>query len=321
LTLRSASVRRSFAGRGVPLRYRHVMPQNAADAAECAGWLNGSLGTFNDPALLQMGIKAMPGGFTSQFQQDKMLWQHLFRNSRGASFRYADVAANHFKRLSNTYFFDRCLGWTGVCVEANPIYFAGLQANRSCHVVPHCVSNSTDEVDFVGGDSVMGVYGGISGVGMFSDWRRSERPSFRLHCILTQTAFDRSRVKHLHFLSLDVEGHEASVLAGIDFNRMRIDNILCEGQCDRVLPSLGYVRTRHVVSTEWLWEFRDDRRTTRYGGSRGYPAGRSGGTPPVPVPARARSSAFTPTPPCAHHMLAACAELSSRRRSSRWSSL
>ena len=68
---------------------------------------------------------------------------------------YVDIAAHHFKRISNTYyffdvcFFDVCLGWRGVCVEANPVYHAGIRAHRSCDLVPQCASNGTHELNFV----------------------------------------------------------------------------------------------------------------------------------------------------------------------------
>lgn len=168
------------------------------------------------------------------------------------------MAANQYKRLSNTYFCDRCLGWSGVCVEPNSVYWEELREKRSCHVVPHCVSNVTDEITFVGGDSKLGVFGGIDG-SKFSNFRRSSRSPTQMRCLTTQAALDRSHVKHVHLMSLDVEGHEASVLAGINFQRTRIDNILCESNCDSLLPSL-YVRTTHFVGSEWLWQLRDHHR-------------------------------------------------------------
>lgn len=101
---------------------------------ECARWMNGTLGTFHDND--RKGIRFNMRGFTSQYGQDRTLWDRLFKNSTGPEFYYADVAANHYKHLSNTYFFDRCLGWSGVCVEPNPVYWAELRSKRSCHVVP-----------------------------------------------------------------------------------------------------------------------------------------------------------------------------------------
>lgn len=33
--------------------------------------------------------------------------------------------ANNAYDMSNTFFFDRCLGWRGICVEPNPIFWSG----------------------------------------------------------------------------------------------------------------------------------------------------------------------------------------------------
>ena len=223
---------------------------------ECARWMNGTLGTFHNND--RFGIRFNMRGFTSQYGQDRTLWDRLFKNSTGPEFYYADVAANHYKHLSNTYFFDRCLGWSGVCVEPNPVYWAELRSKRSCHVVPHCVSNTTDEVNFRMGDNKFGVFGSIEGSGRFVNLWKESRPIERLRCIRTQSAFDEVHdMSHVHLMSLDVEGHEAAVLDGIDFGRMRIDAILCESGCERVLPRLGYVKTKHIIKDEWLWEKRD----------------------------------------------------------------
>ena len=39
---------------------------------------------------------------------------------------YIDIGAFHPFKLSNTVFFDQCLGWEGICVEPNPY--------RRCHL-------------------------------------------------------------------------------------------------------------------------------------------------------------------------------------------
>ena len=57
---------------------------------------------------------------------------------------YLDIAANHYKRISNTYFFDVCLGWRGLCLEPNPIYHDGLRAHRTCELLPTCASDRAD---------------------------------------------------------------------------------------------------------------------------------------------------------------------------------
>ena len=55
--------------------------------------------------------------------------------------RYLDLAANDAKIGSNSYFFDRCLGWRGICIEANPKYHPGIQATRNCDLIKNCVSD------------------------------------------------------------------------------------------------------------------------------------------------------------------------------------
>ena len=82
----------------------------ATEAEECRGWLNGTLGTYNKPEMTNHKIRAHKGGFTSQHRQDKILYKHLFRNLSRTGI-YADVAANHWKSLSNSYFLtDACTG-------------------------------------------------------------------------------------------------------------------------------------------------------------------------------------------------------------------
>merc|ERR1712216_297635 len=48
--------------------------------------------------------------------------------------------------MGNTAFFDKCLGWRGVCVEPNPFLGSFLRAYRGCQVFQNCV----DEVKIHG---------------------------------------------------------------------------------------------------------------------------------------------------------------------------
>ena len=107
-----------------------------AVAAECRAWMT--------PAG-----SARPLRFTSQFGQDSTLLT-LFAGggASNAGRVYVDVGANDPKGLSNTYFFDKCLGWRGVCIEANPALAATLRSERSCTVVNKCVSATRGTLRF-----------------------------------------------------------------------------------------------------------------------------------------------------------------------------
>ena len=102
--------------------------------------------TAADPAYHDWCLDSMKGSkpAASQDTQDVFVWRNLFldRTIRGERGFYVDSGANDYRKLSNTFFFDKCLGWDGLCVEADPQYHAGIRAHRSCKLVPQCISNS-----------------------------------------------------------------------------------------------------------------------------------------------------------------------------------
>ena len=83
-------------------------------------------------------------GFSfAQAWQDWYLFWNLFsdRLTWGEG-TYVDIGTNHPTRISNTLFFDKCLGWRGVCFEPQAQYHAAIRENRSCTLIPSCVVGS-----------------------------------------------------------------------------------------------------------------------------------------------------------------------------------
>jgi hypothetical protein len=242
----------------------------SAPLEECAGWLNGTLDTWSDPSETRRHA-SQPGGFTSMAKQDKVLYELIFSKIQGRRGTYVDVAANHYKRISNTYFYDTCLQWRGLCVEPNQIYWEGLASHRSCELVRTCASDRAVELDLMLPPvQWLGGMGGVvpkekehpilkwyfrrnrttgrldktkpSGNDVWklyppSAWNSTTR---RMKCVRVGDELARLGFEHVDFMSLDVEGHEAAVLRGIDFSRFRIDHILCENNCNGILEPLGY---------------------------------------------------------------------------------
>src|SRR5947207_13570279 len=66
--------------------------------------------------------------FYSQVGQDRFLLENFFRGKRGGVF--LDIGAYDGETLSNTLFFEKTMGWTGLCVEPLPAAFAKLRATR-----------------------------------------------------------------------------------------------------------------------------------------------------------------------------------------------
>ena len=73
-----------------------------------------------------------------------------------------------------------------------------------------------------------------------------------MQCVRLADVFERLGIRHLDFLSLDVEGSDESALKGIDFKRVTIDFILCEEarDCTATLVPLGYEMRKLQISSQ-----------------------------------------------------------------------
>ena len=181
--------------------------------------------------------------FFSQYNQDIFLYMNHFRHltRRGV---YLDIATNEPVRISNTYFFDACLGWEGVCVEANDKYYKPIRITRSCALVRACVSDTVHNATFV-------VQDGLSGLEATNKnaraWRANNvmhlRKRINVKCVRASDALTPLGIAHIDLLSLDVEGHEFHVLNGINWNITHINVIVMESsnsQCERLLRTNGF---------------------------------------------------------------------------------
>lgn len=227
---------------------------------ECRGWMAGTRSTWS------VGVPRSshrPGGFTSQYKQDKLVWHALFNSTtsnRAADGRirvYAEVAANHYKSISNSYFFDRCLHWRGLCVEPNPIYHANLLSERSCALTTTCVANHTDEIEMrLPKNEWDGARGGATTSHFVHGHHVDSTMPVLKRCVRLQDEFDRLGYPHIDVLFLDLEGSEEFALRGIDFATTRIDYIVCESSCDAMLTAHGYTKVRIPgwVAGDRVWQ-------------------------------------------------------------------
>ena len=148
--------------------------------------------------------------------------------------------------FSNTYFFEKEMGWKGVLIEPNPFNFTLLQQNRPNNFLFNdVISNSKEKVIFRYFKDEMS---GVSGVENtlpenhlrnFFDtekycfeslhdisnenctcWWKKQQTQGRLTLIprTLTSVLQSTGIKEFDFLSLDVEGHEFEVLESWDFS-------------------------------------------------------------------------------------------------------
>lgn len=181
---------------------------------------------FGSLASLQEQIKFLrkEGGFTSQMYQDATLLSILGSAVLRGGGEYADVAAAHPRKLSNTFIFDKCYNWRGLCVEADPLRAKALKEQRSCTVVDTCVSEvEGEEVQFYTVDTEDGTLSnGIANIG------GKTGQSQTMKCKRMSNIFLESNVTRVDIMSLDVESAEPLVLAGIDWSEVTIELIVME---------------------------------------------------------------------------------------------
>lgn len=147
----------------------------------------------------------------SQAGQDT--WVHDLIGDAGF---FVDVGAHDGIVHSNTYALEQ-LGWIGICVEPNAGVYEELCRNRTCATSNLLASDISGSITFDGVRVAM------------SAERVDAAP---LSFLLEQNDAPLS----IDYMSIDVEGHELQVLAGMDFDRWHVrcitieHNFYCDGQ-------------------------------------------------------------------------------------------
>lgn len=167
--------------------------------------------------------------FTSQAGQDQFLHEHFFKNKHNGFF--VDVGAHDGITFSNTHFFEKELGWQGICFEPVPAFFTKLTAARSCICINACVSNIEGVLPFI---EITGCDEQLSGLASTFNKRLlgivlndiktyggtctiKQLPSIRLNDVLAE-----HNVSTIDYLSIDTEGNEQIILESIDFDTFAI---------------------------------------------------------------------------------------------------
>jgi FkbM family methyltransferase len=191
--------------------------------------------------------------YFSQIGQDKILNEEVFNGATNGVF--CDVGAHDGMSSSNSIFFEKSLGWTGVCVEADPKHLNVLQENRSCHIVSAAAYDRDGEVTFT---SNVGYTDMLSGIDQaYNDAHRDRiqkelaehggtSSKITVPCKRLSTIFEKLEMPVVDYLSIDTEGSELSVLQGIDFDKVKINCIDFEVNYP---GSLEHLRTREFLES------------------------------------------------------------------------
>ena len=218
----------------------------------------------------------------SQLGQDEVVWDVLGKLDGGY---FVDLAANDATFLSNTYWLETEHGWNGLCLEANPKYWA-RHAYRKCTLVGAVVgAQRMEEIDFNFGpksnfqialDTYIegGELGGIVGDNFDNQNQNSASSSggggdnvvhvtddhviAKRYTVPLEEVFCRYNVpKVIDYFSLDVEGAESYVMSTFPFDKYSFRVLTIERpkpDLKDLLQSNGYSFVRKLGTFgEELW--------------------------------------------------------------------
>jgi len=167
--------------------------------------------------------------YNSQYGQDQWLNDHIFRNKRNGVF--VDIGAHDGITINNTLFFEKHLGWTGICIEPIPVVYEKLKGNRTCDCVHGCIFDRDGEVLF---QVMEGYTEMLSGIAESYNVRHLDRINrevgihggdkklIKVPCHQLSTLLTERNITHVDYLTVDTEGSELEILEGINYDNVYI---------------------------------------------------------------------------------------------------
>lgn len=171
----------------------------------------------------------------SQYKQDLFIHSYLFKNKQNGFF--VDIGAHDGIKWSNSYFFEKQKGWSGLCIE--PIYnaYQELVQNRNAICINACAGKENGQADFFNVHGDPDQLSGLVETYHPLHKKRMEYETSQTHSSFTvekvpvytlKSLFEKYNITYVDYLSLDTEGSEMAILEGIDFNQVYIKAMTIE---------------------------------------------------------------------------------------------
>jgi len=191
--------------------------------------------------------------FNSQYGEDRLL-SLIFSGKKGTC---AEIGALDGLRHSNTFYFEQ-QGWECLLVEPNPASCEAIRSRRNCVLFECAVSDTTGTSTFIVSDEVPE----LSGFQPFVNLIERDHGTTREVEVRVRTLDDilnEANIGPIDFISIDVEGHELSVLRGFSLEKWKPRIVILEDASEGTdnsialaMKAAGYVPWRMTGANLWF---------------------------------------------------------------------
>jgi FkbM family methyltransferase len=169
--------------------------------------------------------------YFGQFFQDKFIANFYNYKKNGV---FVDIGAHDGVFHSNSYFFEKYLNWTGICIEAMPSVFDELLKKRKCICRNVCLSNDNGFETFILIHNGKGYIDGLSGIKKFMSQDHlasikniAKNANLLIDEIIIKTisindVLQESNIYNIDYFSIDIEGGELEILKNLNFDKFNI---------------------------------------------------------------------------------------------------
>jgi FkbM family methyltransferase len=180
--------------------------------------------------------------------QDKWVIEDVYHGKRDGFF--LELGAYDGFDISNTYILEKQYGWSGICIEPDPVNFAKLVKERNCICVQACVDGASREVSYLYNGAVGGIIDADTDIKPEDGKPAIElaRKDGRLATVKTKTLRqilrENDAPKVIDFFSFDVEGAETRILRDFDFDEYIFQALVIERaseELNEILFRNGYI--------------------------------------------------------------------------------
>jgi len=190
--------------------------------------------------------------YYSQYQEDKYL-SEILQKEKGICI---EIGGFYGITGSTTYYFEK-MGWDCIIVEPIPELYNKIIENRKCTLLNVAVSDKNGETSFFIAEGVE-MLSSLSPDKSRIEYEKGKISEIKVKSKTLDSILEELGISKIDFISIDLEGHEMSVLKGFSVQKYNPRIMILENndfgrntEIKDYLKALGFIRFKITGCNEW----------------------------------------------------------------------